>query len=69
MPHPDDGQRNTRSKRPKEVIWAERRSALISQVTGEFSDEHPHLTPRSLRVIVEKKVDLKLLYERFSHEP
>jgi hypothetical protein len=56
-------------KTTRELLWDDRRAQLIAELTPEVREEKPHLTPRSVQAIVVKRADMKLLYERFSHEP
>ena len=55
--------------RERDTHWAARRNALIEELTPVLRAQCPEATWVQLGARVVAEVDVRMLYERFGHEP
>jgi hypothetical protein len=53
----------------RDAKWTTRRALLIEELASEARARHPNASWAQLSARVMAEVDLRMLYERFGHEP
>lgn len=66
---PDAGRMQARPATNWDSRWEKRRAEIIAEITPALRAQYPELSWQQLNVLIDKRADLRLIYDRFSHEP
>lgn len=68
-PTPPDAGRKQRASHTWDARWDRRRAEIVAELAPKLAAQYPHLPVDALRELIETRADVRLIYDRFGHEP